>query len=352
MSNDGAHSESLRGRLASLAHAEGFDLVGLTSLEPPDDACRFESWLEEGCHGQMDYLERFRPRIVDPKRVAPGARSLLCLAVNHGRPPGGFRGGGRVARYALGRDYHRVVDGMQRSLARRIEAEGIARVLRAVVDAGPVLERSLAARAGLGFPSKSANLLHHRLGPWMFLAELFLDLEVDAPAVRAPGSCGTCTHCLDRCPTGALVEPGKVDARLCISYLTIEHRGPIPEPLREKIGDWVFGCDVCSEVCPFGDGAPDASERFGTHRALELRLEDLLTLTEETFRQVFSASPLRRARREGLARNACIVLGNLRRVDAAPCLARAASRDPSPVVRDAAQWALTKFGTAPVGSKA
>jgi epoxyqueuosine reductase len=334
---------SISDRIEALARAEGFDLAGMTSLDAPPDAGRFEEWLDGGFHGQMDYLERYRPRIVNPQLVAPGAKSVVCVGVRHARPPGGFRGGGRVARYALGRDYHHVLDRMLRALARRIEGEGIARVVRTVVDAGPVLERSLAARAGLGFPSKSANLLHHRLGPWFFLGELFLDREVESSPKRAPGSCGTCVLCIERCPTGAISPPGRVDARVCISYLTIEHRGPIPEELRPKIGEWVFGCDVCSEVCPFGDEDVNVSSLFGTHGALAFTLEDLVALDEERFRQAFTGSPMRRAKREGLARNACIVLGNLRRVRAADALAKTAKEDPSPVVRDAAAWALTRL---------
>src|SRR5262245_12840104 len=291
----------------------------------------------------MLYLERFRERIVDPTQVDRRARSILSLGVNHARRPGGFRGGGSVARYALGRDYHAVIEGMSKRLARRLEAEGVAAVPRRIVDAGPALERSLAERAGLGFASKSANLLHAKLGPWFFLAELFLDVEVEGDPPKAPGSCGTCTRCIDQCPTRAILEPGRVDPRRCISYLTIELHGAIPEELKPLLGEWVFGCDVCSEVCPFGDGAPDASARFGTHPALDLRLEDLLDLDDAAFAATFAGSPLRRAKRSGLARNAAIVLGNLKRTSAAPRLREVAREDPSPVVRDAAAWALARL---------
>jgi len=333
----------MRMRIEELARAEGFDLAGVAPLAPPDDAARFDAWLAEGRHGEMAYLERFRDRIVDPRRVLPAARSILSLAVNHARPPGGFRGGGRVARYALGRDYHSVIEAMAKRLVKRLRGEGIGTAFRAIVDAGPALERSLAARAGIGFASKSANVLHHRFGPWLFLAELFLDVEVDGAPTPAPGSCGTCTRCIDRCPTGAIVESGRVDARLCISYLTIELRGTIPAALRERMGSWVFGCDVCSEVCPFGDGAPDAAARFGTHSCLDLTLEDLLGLDEPTFAHMFAGSPMRRAKREGIARNAAIALGNLGRTSAAATLRRAAAEDVSPVVREAASWALARL---------
>lgn len=330
-------------RIRELAHAEGFALVGFAPVEPAPDAPRYAAFLDEKRHGDMAYLERFRDRILDPTKVAPGARTMICLAVNHARPAGGFRGGGRVARYALGRDYHAVVDGMLRRLERRLRAEGLGTRFRGIVDAGPILERSHAARAGIGFLSKSANLLHHKYGPWLFLGELLTDLELEATPVRAPGSCGTCTLCVDRCPTGAITEPGRVDARICISYLTIELRGSIPEPLRRPMGEWVFGCDVCSEVCPFGDGAPSAADRFGTHGAFDLRLEDLLTITEEEFARTFQGSPLRRTKRAGLARNAAIVLGNLGRTGAVPILRRAAERDPAEAVAEAAAWALAEI---------
>jgi epoxyqueuosine reductase len=334
---------NIRAQVEELARLEGFDLAGWAPIAPPSDADRFEEWLSKGFHGQMSYLERYRERVVDPSRVLPGSKSILSLGVNHARGPGGFRGGGRVARYALGRDYHAVIEAMLRSLERRLRGEGIGSEFRGIVDAGPALERSLAARAGLGFPSKSANLLHHKYGPWFFVAELFLDVEAPEIPKKAPGSCGTCTKCLDLCPTGAIVEAGRVDARICISYLTIEYKGSIPLEMRPKIGDWVFGCDVCSEVCPFGDGAPDASARFGTHAALDLGLEDLLLLDDESFPRVFRGSPMRRPKREGLARNACIALGNLRRASGAAALRRAAAGDPSPVVREAAEWALARI---------
>ncbi len=333
-------SKDLRKTIEGMAHAEGFDLVGLSPISPPPDAERFDRYLAEGRHGEMRYLERFRDRIVDPSGVLPEARSILSVAVNHARAPGGFRGGGRVARYALGRDYHRVLESMLRRLARRLSDAGVATSFRAIADAGPALERSLAVRAGIGFASKSANLLNHRFGPWLFLGELFLDVEAPTELPHpAPGSCGTCSLCIERCPTGAILEPGRIDARLCISYLTIELRGPIPEALRPSIGDWVFGCDVCSEVCPFGTDAPDASSRFGTHSALDQSLEDLLRIDDAEFARRFEGSPMRRAKRIGLARNAAIALGNLRRAEARSLLRHVSRNDPSEVVRDAAEWA-------------
>lgn len=334
---------SARSTIESIAKSEGFDLAGVAPISPPPDADRFVTWLEEGKHGSMEWLERHRDRILNPSRVLDGARSIVSLGVNHARAPGGFRGGGRVARYALGRDYHKVVEGMTRRLIERLREAGIGTIYRSIVDAGPALERALAARAALGFPSKSANLLNYKYGPWFFLAEIFIDVEVDELIQKAPGSCGTCVRCIQLCPTAAIVAPGNVDARRCISYLTIEHRGAIAEELRPQMQDWVFGCDVCSEVCPFGDGAPDASSRFGTHDSLQLSLTDLLQIDDARFREIFAGSPIRRAKREGLARNAAIVLGNLRARHASDVLNNSAKSDASEVVRDAARWALERL---------
>lgn len=330
-------------QIAVLARAEGFDLVGVTPLSPPPDADRFLAWIQAGLHGSMDYLRRNSDRICNPALVLSGARSIISLGVNHARPAGGFAGGGRVARYALGKDYHTVVDRMLDSFIQSLRRAGIGTVYRGIVDAGPALERSLAARAAIGFPSKSANLLNYKYGPWFFLAELFVDIDSEPPASRAPGSCGTCTLCIQQCPTGAIVAPGSVDARICISYLTIEHRGPIDEPLRPLLGNWVFGCDVCSEVCPFGDGAPTAADRFGTHPSLSLTLEQILLLDDAAFSVTFAGSPMRRAKREGLLRNAAIVIANEGRTGAIKTLERVAGSDPSAVVRDAAQWSLRRL---------
>ncbi|MFN0206761.1 MAG: tRNA epoxyqueuosine(34) reductase QueG [Planctomycetota bacterium] len=334
---------SIRQRIGELSRQEGFDLASITTIRTPNDAPRFVEWLENGMNGEMKYLERFRERIVNPLLVKAGCKSVISLAVNHSRPPGGFAEGGRVARYALGRDYHNVIQSMTKKLILRLRSEGIGTIYRDVTDAGPVLERSFAAMSGIGFLSKSANLLHYKYGPWLFLSEIFIDITVDDAPERAPGSCGTCTKCIELCPTGAIVAPGSVDARICISYLTIEYRGIIEDSLKSKIGDWVFGCDVCSEVCPFGDGAPNASNRFGRHAALDLRLEDLLTIDETQFKQQFAGSPMRRAKRAGIARNAAIVLGNLKRRGAAKILQNAARDDSAPEVRDAAAWALSRI---------
>ena len=211
------------------------------------------------------------------------------------------------------------------------------------MDAGPLLERSHAEEAGLGFLSKAANLLHPTFGPWFFLGEVLLDTELEpTPEAMPVGSCGTCTACIDACPTAAIVEPGSIDSRLCISYWTIEHRGSVPEELREPVGEWAFGCDVCSEVCPWGHKAPDLGDRYGLHPSLQgTSLVDWLEpRTDEEHAARFEGSPLRRPGREGLARNAAMGLAVRPSEDGLLALVHALENDPSPVVRETAAWAL------------
>ncbi|MCZ6598081.1 MAG: tRNA epoxyqueuosine(34) reductase QueG, partial [Planctomycetota bacterium] len=325
------------------AREEGFDLAGVAPLEPPPAAERFRGWLAAGRHAGMSWLARSSERICDPRQILPGARSLVVVGLAHARPEVELPGGGRVARYAAGRDYHNVIGRMLRRLAQRLVDLGLGRRWRKVVDAGPLLERSHAAAAGLGFESRAANLLHPRFGPWFFLGELIVEEELEPTPSPPPGSCGTCTACIEACPTGAILEPGVVDSNRCISYHTIENRGRIPDSLREALGEWAFGCDVCSEVCPWGRRAEDTTERFGTHaRVAEGSLVDWLLEPPEAFAASFQGSALRRARREGLARNAALVLGNRPSEAGGEALRKALAQDPSSLVREAAAWGLTR----------
>lgn len=320
----------------------GFDLAGVAPLRPPRAAARFRSWLDEGRHGEMGWLERQSAKIVDPLRNLPEGKAILVVGLAHARAEVSLRGGGRVARYAAGRDYHNVMRRMLTKLARELRRVGLVGKSRRIVDAGPLLERSHAAEAGLGFESKAANLLHPSFGPWFFLGELLVDADLEPTSGPAPGSCGTCTACLDACPTGAIFEPGRVDARACISYQTIENRGVVPAEIRSKIGPWVFGCDICSEVCPWGHRAGDFSTRFGVHSAIaDMGLVEWLDGGEELSGWL-AASPLQRPGREGLARNAAIALGNLPSDDGRRSLLRALTFDPSALVREAAAWSLAR----------
>lgn len=306
---------------------------------------RVERWMAEGRAGSMDYLAGSTPLLGDIRAWKPWAESLLLVALPYAREAGSFRDGGRVARYALGRDYHNLVGKRLTRLGKRLREAGLIQQFRACTDAAPLLEREWALRGRVGWRGKNTLVLDPDFGPWVLLGELIVDTPL--PEFRTPSrrwaTCGTCTRCLDVCPSGALDHAWKLDARLCLSYLTIELRSAIPRELRPALGEWVFGCDLCLEVCPFGAHAGDHGEDWGKLPALEeLSLEDLLDLTEAEYLQHFTGSPLRRPGREGLARNAAVVLGNLRR--GSDSLRRAAEHDPSPLVRGHAAWALGQLG--------
>jgi epoxyqueuosine reductase len=252
----------------------------------------------------------------------------------------------RVARYALGPDYHDVLRQRLNRLLQWVQAEVPGCRGRGVVDTAPLLERDFARRAGLGWFGKNTMLIHKRLGSYFFLGALLLDLELKPDVPQETRHCGTCTACLDACPTQAFAGPGVLDARRCISYLTIELRGPIPAALREGVGEWLFGCDVCQEVCPWNRKAPAGAEPALRPRAeLEaLGAAELLGLSEEEFRRRFRGTALTRARRRGLLRNAAVVLGNRGDPAALPALRRALA-DPEPLVREAAEWAIERIET-------
>lgn len=332
---------------AAAAAAAGLTLRATISAAPLDAEVneRLDSWFDQARAGEMGYLERGRPSFGDLRDWKPWVRGALLFAMPYSRPSGGFRGGGRVARYALGRDYHHVLGRRLQKLGRALRARGFLSRFRAVVDAAPVLEREWALRGAIGFRGKNTLLLHPRHGPWVLLGELLIDVEMPpwAPPSERAGDCGSCTRCLDACPTQAFDGPFLLDPRRCISYLTIESRAPIPPPLRAAMGEWVFGCDVCLEVCPFGARAEDQAAHWGLHPALvQLSLEDLPTLSPEVFNKLFTGSPIRRAGADGLARNAVVVLGNLRR--GGPTLREALAGHAAPIVRAHAAWALGRLG--------
>ncbi len=335
--------------IRAIAHEIGFDLVRFGPADPGEHGAHLLRWLELGRHGEMRYLEDNLDRTLDPTRWRPGVRSAIALAVDYGGPPGQLPDGARIARYATGRDYHRWLRERVFALRQRLEAEGVPYgSMNGGTDAVPVLERALAARAGIGFLAKSAMVISPTHGPYLQLAELLTGMELP-PDATAPGSCGTCTACIDACPTDAIVAPYEVDARRCLSYTTIEHRGFVATDLREKQGDWLFGCDVCLEVCPFTRHSPrrlvEGAARpkdLRPHAALESwTLIDFLQLDEARYRDEFVGTAMRRATRSGLRRNAAIALGNRRQESALPQLLDAL-RDPDPVVRGHAAWAIGK----------
>ena len=292
----------------------------------------------------MRWFERLRRERAHPRALWPGARSLVAVAWNYHRPdePAGTAAG--IARYARGRDYHRAVSSRLRALARFVRAELPGVEARVAVDTGPVLERPWAEQAGLGFVGKHTNLVSRVAGNWFLLGELLLDraLPADAPAVRR---CGTCRRCLDACPTGALPAPYVLDARRCISYLTIELAAPIPLDLRPLVGGRIFGCDDCLDACPWNRfaRAADSAEVRARPGLLETPLEAWLELDAAGFARRFEGMAILRAGRGGFLRNVCIALGNRRDPSAVPALARALD-DGDPLVRGAAAWALARIG--------
>ncbi len=326
----------------------GFDLVGITDPGAADHAAFYHRWLARGYHAGMDYMAR--PDAVskraDPRRIMPETRSILVVGMNYypGDFPPAERLDGRVSRYAWGLDYHPVMLERLHQLAGWIDAHTDPSLMhRAYVDTGPLLERELAQRAGLGWIGKNANLIHPRHGSYFFLGELLLNLDLEADAPSTSDRCGRCTACLDACPTGALVAPRTLDARRCLSYLTIEHRGALPLPLRPLLEDRVFGCDICQEVCPWNRRfARPADEPAFRPLHPTLDLPQLLQLDGDSFRARFRDTPLWRPRRAGLLRNAAVVLGNLGDPAALPAL-QAARSAPQPLIAEHAAWAIERL---------
>lgn len=338
--------------ITRLARDLGFARVGFARAERFDGAAlALAEWLGEGMHGEMDFLASAQDRS-DPRALMEGARTIVVVALPTRRPAHtDSRDGiprGRVAAYALGQDYHRVFRRRLASLAAAIEhALGTPVRTRSCVDSAPLLEREAARRAAIAFTGKSTMSIAPGLGTFFLLGELLLDIEVPASAPLETSGCGTCTLCLDACPTAAFPGPYRLDARRCVSYLTIEHRGPIPTELRRAIGDRVFGCDECQTACPFNGTrkAPDADRELAARPELErLDLVDLLELGSNGHRRLVEGTALTRVSRNRLARNAAIALGNARDPTTVAPLARALDAHPSALVRQHAAWALGQIG--------
>jgi epoxyqueuosine reductase len=319
----------------------GFDLAGIAAATPADGFARLESWLDQGFAGEMAYMHRHREARRHPASVLPEVRSIVMVGMNYKADRQDAPTPGRVASYARGADYHDVLRDRLNQLLAWIQEEFPGCRGRGVVDTAPLLERDFARRAGLGWFGKNTMLLNKRLGSFFFLGAMLLDLDLQPDAAQEHGHCGTCTACLDACPTRAFPEPGVLDSRRCISYLTIELRGQIPAELREPMGDWLFGCDICQDVCPWNRKAPRSAEPAWETRPDLMAIDpvELLELTEDGFRRRFRGTALLRSKRRGLLRNAAIVLGNRGNPAALPALRQALS-DPEPLVREAAQWAI------------
>ena len=338
----------LRERFTAEAVRLGFARVGFARAGVCRDRGRLQEWLAAGHHGAMAWMAREPERRTDATRFLPGARTVVVLLTGYLTAPATEAWTGRVSRYAWGADYHAVTLRRVRKLARflRLEAPG-ARVATAV-DSRPILEKEWAERAGLGWIGKHTNLITRDAGSWFFLSELVTDLELPVQDAPARERCGRCTDCLDACPTGAIVAPWTVDARRCISYLTIECKGPIDPELRPLVGEWIFGCDVCQDVCPWNRFAVPVDEpRFSLDEGrFHGDLTGFLDITPETFGSRFRGSAIRRAGRDGFVRNVCVALGNRGDPATVPALARVLCDDPAPLVRGHAAWALGRIGGA------
>jgi epoxyqueuosine reductase len=309
-------ARTLEDSIRAQAFGLGFDLAGIATLGSMETAPHFEQWLERGYAGDMHYLPKWAHKRRDSRLPYEGVRSAIVVAMSYG----GREPSGPVARYARGDDYHDVLDAKLRELHAWLRTE-LGRDVRgrAYVDTGPLLERDLARRAGLGWFGKNTNLINPTLGSFFFLGALLVDLELAPDEPFASDHCGTCTRCIDACPTNAIVEPLVLDATKCISYLTIEAKGEIPLVLREFVGELIYGCDICQDVCPwnekFSRALPQASP-FAPRAAIAGKdartlARELVAMTQEEFSEKFRRSPMKRAKLSGLKRNAAVVLDNL-----------------------------------------
>ena len=347
MDDDRTDREQLTRRSLGAAERLGFDRCGVAAVEKLAAAVRLDEWLAEGMHGTMEWMARNADRRSDPTLVVPGARSVVVVAMNYHTDDDATRAPRQacISRYAWGSEYHRVLGERLSRLLDEIRAAVPGVEGRWYVDTGPVMEKAWAERAGLGWIGKHTNLIHRDLGSWIFLGAIVVDVELSNGREHRD-YCGTCTACIDVCPTEAIVAPYVLDARRCISYLTIENRGPIPTEFRRPLGNRVFGCDDCQDVCPWNRFAQQAREAASFAPRDENRAPDLvslLRLDEDGFRQRFRDSPIRRAKRAGFLRNVAVALGNSGDRAAVGPLLRALD-DSEPLVRGHAAWALGELG--------
>lgn len=349
---------TLEQSIKSEARRLGFILAGVTIPDPPPHLSAFENWLRQGRHASMDYLadDRSRLRRADPRLILSECKSILVLALPYSAPLrlppnsenfGGEkeRGQGRVAAYAWGTDYHIVIPEKLQALVKFIEGQvGHTVPNRWYTDTGPILERDLAQRAGLGWIGKNTCLINPQHGSYFLLAEIFLGIELEPDPAFTTDQCGTCTRCIEACPTQCILEDRTLDAGHCISYLTIELKNDIPQELRSKIGDWIFGCDICQMVCPWNrfaepEGDPPLKAREGVARP---QLIQELELTPEEFNKKFKDSPVKRAKRRGYLRNIAVALGNSAQPESIPALKKALE-DKESIVQRHATWALEQI---------
>jgi len=334
----------LKREIVDRAQALGFDSCRIAAAASPRHGEEFRSWLRQGAAGEMEWLARGEEKRCDPQQVLPGARSVIVIAMNYWQ---GERAAspataatGRIARYAWGEDYHEVMLPKLEQLSAFLAGRGGRQ--KCYVDTGPILERDHAAEAGIGWHGKSTMLIDPKLGTWFFLAEILTTLELPADGPQ-PSRCGRCERCITACPTGAITEAHRLDARRCISYLTIELKGSIPIELRPLIGDRIYGCDDCLDACPWNRFASVSREAaFSARQATQMTLRDYLALDDAQFRTFFRRSPIKRIKRRGFLRNVCIALGNVGTPADLPVLRRAAF-DPEPLIAEHATWAINRI---------
>ncbi len=335
-------SDLLKQRLVATALGAGFDECRVAAAQPAAHRALLEAWVAEGKHGDMAWMARNLERRGDPRQVLEGAKSVIVLATNYfqGESPAA-RLEGKIARYAWNDDYHDLIETRLRPLDEWLASQGGRQ--KCYVDTGPVLERDFAGESGLGWNGKSTMQIHRTLGTWFFLAEIIttLGLEPDPPQ---RDHCGKCTRCLDACPTQAITAPRRLDARRCISYLTIEHKGPIPSEFRRAMGDRIYGCDDCLDACPWNRFAQVSRESAFQARegVFAMRLRDFLGLTDEGFRVLFRKSPIKRIRRPAFLRNVCVALGNVGTREDLPALEMAAAEG-HPLISEHARWAIAEI---------
>lgn len=334
---------TLEESVRQIARDCGFDDCRFAEAKRATHADAYLEWVALGMHGDMAWLERNQDRRCDPREVQPGCQTVICLGLNYypGSSPGNDEY--RIARYAWNDDYHDMMVDMLKRFDLALQELGGTQ--RYYVDTGPVLERDFASDAGLGWNGKSSVQIHRHFGTWLFLSELLttLKLQPDAPF---GDHCGKCTRCITACPTQAIIAPHRVDARRCISYLTIEHKGAIPEEFRRAIGDRIYGCDDCLSACPWNRFA-QTSRQATFHARQEIfhhQLRDFLSLDDESFRRLFAKSPIKRIKRNRFLRNVCIALGNVGGPDDIDALQLAAASE-DPLIAEHAAWALQEIHT-------
>ncbi|WP_309397312.1 tRNA epoxyqueuosine(34) reductase QueG [Cerasicoccus maritimus] len=327
----------IKERLRALAEAEGFDAFGVAPVDVSLRRDYYLEWIAGGQHGEMSWLERNNDRRLVPENIIPEARSIICVGLNYYQPEPARRG--RIAKYALGKDYHKTITKKLKRICLVMRDE-LGSAQRPYVDTGPVMEKPIAEQAGLGWQGKSTILLNRENGTWLFLGFIFTTLELPADE-PARGHCGTCTRCIDACPTGAITGPYQLDARRCISYLTIEHKGAIPHEYRRAIGDRIYGCDECLDVCPWNRWAKVTREaKFAPRDYPDLRV--MLDWDEADFTEAFAGTPIKRSGLSRWRRNVCVALGNVGDAEDLPSLQRIASSDDA-LAAEHASWAIAEI---------